>query len=43
MKVATAVNEWTRGERSFVSLIAKAFDLTDKRPYYEPAQTPGDD
>ena len=43
MKVATAVNEWTRGERSFVSLIAKAFDLSDKRPYYEPAQTPAHD
>jgi len=43
MKVATAVNEWTRGERSFVSLVAKAFDLGDKRPYYEPARTPGHD
>jgi pyruvate/2-oxoglutarate dehydrogenase complex dihydrolipoamide dehydrogenase (E3) component/uncharacterized membrane protein YdjX (TVP38/TMEM64 family) len=43
MAFAQAFNEWTRGEAGLGAVIAKLFGLGDKRPYYEAAQTHGDD
>jgi pyruvate/2-oxoglutarate dehydrogenase complex dihydrolipoamide dehydrogenase (E3) component/uncharacterized membrane protein YdjX (TVP38/TMEM64 family) len=43
MEVACAFHEWTRGERGLLSVVGKAFALKDKRPYYEPAETPSHD
>jgi dihydrolipoamide dehydrogenase len=43
MAFATAFNDWTRGDAGFAAVIAKLFSLRDKRPYYEPAESHGDD
>ena len=43
MEVASAFHEWTRGERGLLSVVGKAFALKDKRPYYQPAETPSHD
>jgi len=43
MALATAFNNWTRGDAGLGSVIAKIFSLKDKRPYYEPAESHGDD
>jgi dihydrolipoamide dehydrogenase len=43
MGFATAYNEWTRGERSALSVFARIFALADKRPYYAPMEAHGDD
>jgi pyruvate/2-oxoglutarate dehydrogenase complex dihydrolipoamide dehydrogenase (E3) component/uncharacterized membrane protein YdjX (TVP38/TMEM64 family) len=43
MAFATAFNDWTRGEAGFGAVIAKLFSLRNKRPYYEPAESHGDD
>jgi pyruvate/2-oxoglutarate dehydrogenase complex dihydrolipoamide dehydrogenase (E3) component len=43
MALARSFNEWTRGEAGLGAVIAKLFGLGDKRPYYETAQTHGDD
>jgi pyruvate/2-oxoglutarate dehydrogenase complex dihydrolipoamide dehydrogenase (E3) component len=43
MAVATEYNRWTRGESSAFSVFGKLFSLKDKRPYYEPAESPGHD
>ncbi len=43
MAFASAFNDWTRGEAGFATVIAKLFALKDKRPYYEPAESHGDD
>jgi len=43
MQFATEFNRWTRGESSFLSVFGKVFSLGDKRPYYEPAESPGHD
>ena len=43
MALATAFNQWTRGEAGLGDVIAKLFSLGDKRPYYEAAQSHGDD
>jgi len=43
MEIASAFHEWTRGERGFLSVVGKAFALKDKRPYYEPVETPSHD
>ena len=43
MALATAFNDWTRGEKGFAGVIAKLFSLKDKRPYYAPAESHGDD
>ena len=43
MEVAAAFHEWTRGERGLLYVLGKAFALKDKRPYYEPAETPSHD
>ena len=43
MALATAFNDWTRGDAGFASVIAKLFSLKDKRPYYAPAESHGDD
>ena len=43
MALATAFNQWTRGEAGLGAVIAKLFSLGDKRPYYEIAQSHGDD
>jgi len=43
MEIASAFHEWTRGERGFLSVVGKTFALKDKRPYYEPVETPSHD
>ncbi len=43
MDFAAAFNDWTRGEAGLGTVIAKLFGLGDKRPYYEVAQSHGDD
>ena len=43
MEVATAFNDWTRGEAGLGSVIGKLFSLGDKRPYYAVAEGHGDD
>jgi hypothetical protein len=37
MALATAFNQWTRGEAGLGTVIAKLFSLRDKRPYYAAA------
>jgi hypothetical protein len=43
MAFVQSFNEWTRGEAGLGAVIGKLFGLRDKRPYYEVAQTHGDD
>jgi len=43
MAFADTFNRWSRGDASFFSVFGKVFTLTDKRPYYQPAETPGHD
>jgi dihydrolipoamide dehydrogenase len=43
MAFAQAFNDWTRGDAGLGTVLAKLGALSDKRPYYDPAQTPGDD
>jgi dihydrolipoamide dehydrogenase len=43
MEVATAFNDWTRGEAGLGTVVGKLFALSDKRPYYAPAESHGDD
>jgi pyruvate/2-oxoglutarate dehydrogenase complex dihydrolipoamide dehydrogenase (E3) component/uncharacterized membrane protein YdjX (TVP38/TMEM64 family) len=43
MTFLTAFHEWMRGERGFGAVLGRAFALSDKRPYYEPAESPGHD
>ncbi|HXN16364.1 MAG TPA: FAD-dependent oxidoreductase [Usitatibacter sp.] len=44
MAFAQTFNDWTRGEASFASVLAKAFaPLRDKRPYYPVAEGYSDD
>ena len=43
MEVATEYNRWMRGEASMFAVVGKLFALKDKRPYYEPAESPGHD
>ncbi|MGZ5570710.1 MAG: FAD-dependent oxidoreductase [Usitatibacter sp.] len=43
MAFASAFNDWTRGDAGFWSVVAKLFALRDKRPYYEAAESRGDD
>ena len=43
MDFLSAFHDWTRGASSFGGVVSKAFSLSDKRRYYEPAQTPGHD
>jgi len=42
MAFLAAFQEWSRGEAGFGSVIAKAFSLSDKRPYYDVAESHGD-
>ncbi len=43
MALATAFNQWTRGEAGLGTVVAKLFSLGDKRPYYAAAESHGDD
>ena len=43
MALATAFNQWTRGEAGLGTVVAKLFSLGDKRPYYAVAESHGDD
>jgi len=43
MAVAQAFNDWTRGDAGLGTVIGKLFSLGDKRPYYEVAESHGDD
>ncbi len=43
MAFARAFNDWTRGDASFGSVFSKLFSLADKRPYYQVAESPGDE
>ncbi|HEX4764579.1 MAG TPA: FAD-dependent oxidoreductase [Usitatibacter sp.] len=43
MEVATTFNDWTRGDAGVGAVIAKLFSLGDKRPYYQVAESHGDD
>jgi len=43
MAIARAFNDWTRGEASFGSVLGGLFALRDKRPYYDTAESHGDD
>ena len=43
MTFLCAFHEWTRGENGLGAVLAKASSLTDKRPYYQPAENPGHD
>ncbi|MGZ5662376.1 MAG: hypothetical protein ACXWG6_13505, partial [Usitatibacter sp.] len=43
MAFAQAFNEWTRGEAGFGTVVAKAFSLGDKRPYYTVPESHGAD
>jgi hypothetical protein len=46
MEVATAFNDWTRGDAGLGTVIGKLFALSDKRPYYAApgaAESQGDD
>ena len=43
MGFAAAFNDWTRGEAGLGTVVAKLFGLGDKRPYYEVAESHGDD
>ena len=43
MAFAQSFNDWTRGDIGFGGVIAKLFSLSDKRPYYDVAQSHGDD
>jgi pyruvate/2-oxoglutarate dehydrogenase complex dihydrolipoamide dehydrogenase (E3) component/uncharacterized membrane protein YdjX (TVP38/TMEM64 family) len=43
MAVAQAFNDWTRGDTGVGTVIGKLFSLGDKRPYYEVAESHGDD
>jgi pyruvate/2-oxoglutarate dehydrogenase complex dihydrolipoamide dehydrogenase (E3) component/uncharacterized membrane protein YdjX (TVP38/TMEM64 family) len=43
MAFAKAFNDWTRGDAGFGTVLGKVFALKDKTPYYQTAQSPGDD
>ena len=43
MGFASEYNRWARGEASALGVFGKLFSLTDKRPYYQPAESPGHD
>ena len=43
MAFARAFNEWTRGATGLGAVLGKLFSLTDKRPYYEVAESHGDE
>ena len=43
MAFVRAFNDWTRGEGGVGAVLAKLFSLTDKRPYYEVAESHGDE
>jgi len=43
MEVAAAYNDWTRGDAGFGRVIASLLRLTDKRRYYDVAESHGDD
>ncbi|HUQ29665.1 MAG TPA: FAD-dependent oxidoreductase [Usitatibacter sp.] len=43
MALARAFNDWTRGDAGLGSVVSKLFSLGDKRPYYEVAQSHGDE
>ena len=43
MAVAKAFNDWTRGDAGLGAVVGKLFSLRDKRPYYEVAESHGDD
>jgi pyruvate/2-oxoglutarate dehydrogenase complex dihydrolipoamide dehydrogenase (E3) component/uncharacterized membrane protein YdjX (TVP38/TMEM64 family) len=43
MAFAKSFHEWTRGEAGFGAVVGKVFSLRDKRPYYEIAESHGDD
>ncbi len=43
MAFAKSYNEWMRGEAGFGAVLGKVFALRDKRPYYQPAESHGDD
>ena len=43
MALATAFNQWTRGEAGLGTVVAKLFSLGDRRPYYAVAESHGDD
>ena len=43
MAFAKAFNDWTRGDAGFGTVLGKLFALGDKRPYYEPVESHGDD
>ena len=43
MAFAKSYNEWMRGEAGLGAVLGKAFALRDKRPYYQAAESHGDD
>jgi hypothetical protein len=43
MVFAKAFNDWTRGEAGFGTVLGKVFALKDKTPYYQVAESHGDD
>ncbi|MBC8021552.1 MAG: FAD-dependent oxidoreductase [Burkholderiales bacterium] len=43
MAFARAFNDWTRGDAGFGSVVSKLFSLADKRPYYQVAESHGDE
>ena len=43
MAFAATFHQWTRGEAGLGAVVAKLFSLGDKRPYYQPAESHGDD
>jgi len=43
MAFARTFNEWTRGATGLGAVLGKILSLTDKRPYYEVAESHGDE
>jgi pyruvate/2-oxoglutarate dehydrogenase complex dihydrolipoamide dehydrogenase (E3) component len=43
MAFARAFNDWTRGDAGIGSVLARVFSLGDKRPYYDVAESHGDE
>jgi dihydrolipoamide dehydrogenase len=43
MALATAFNDWTRGDAGLAHVLASVFRLKDKRRYYDVAESHGDD
>ncbi len=43
MAFARTFNDWTRGETGLAAVLGKLLSLTDKRPYYEIAESHGDE